>query len=492
MNDHSPPNHRTWSIPDLEYWEQRISEKVLEFGLDCYPQEFEVCDPTQMLSIMAYSGMPSHYPHWSYGKSFERQKTMYDHGVAGLPYEMVINSDPCLAYLMRDNSLCLQITTIAHVYGHNDFFKNNFTFSFTHAARVIEQFKAHADRVRSYVESPSIGYDRVERILDAAHALSFNCRRNPAIRKRTPEEQRQRALALAEPKKGDFSSLQKQADYVAPDLHRVPLEPDEDILLFIANYNRRLESWERDLLTIAHEEAQYFLPQIETKIMNEGWASYWHRTIMNSLELPSDIQLEFIVRHNQVVRPVFGDINPYHVGLKIWDDIERRHTNPSPRDIELFGEPKKSAREAMFEIRETDRDASFLRRFLSEDLIREMDLFQYGRKHNGDSAITHVADNENWRVVKDTLIKNVGMGSFPVIQVLDGDYLGKGDLLLEHVYDGRELQLEYAEKTMRHINQLWGRKVYLETQIDNERLVLSYDNDTTFTKCSAHEVSALP
>ena len=143
-----------YSIADLERWDEIIREKADSFGLDVYPQEFEICDHNDMLGYMAYSGMPSHYPHWSYGKSFEKLKTMYDYGVSGLPYEMVINSNPALAYLMRDNTLCLQILTIAHVYGHNDFFKNNFNFRQTRAEFTISTFKAHAHRVRSYIEDP--------------------------------------------------------------------------------------------------------------------------------------------------------------------------------------------------------------------------------------------------------------------------------------------------------------------------------------------------
>ncbi|MGH6915537.1 MAG: SpoVR family protein, partial [Geminicoccales bacterium] len=180
-----------WTLNDLEYWDDAIRERVDAFGLRCYPQEFEVCDHGQMLAYMAYHGMPAHYPHWSFGKSYEKTKTMYDHGVSGLPYEMVINSDPCLAYLMRDNSLCLQVLTIAHVYGHNDFFANNFTFtSGTRADHTLDQFKARADRVRDYVEDPSIGIEKVEGLIDAAHALSMSCRRNPAIRKLSRDEQR--------------------------------------------------------------------------------------------------------------------------------------------------------------------------------------------------------------------------------------------------------------------------------------------------------------
>src|SRR5437773_4633061 len=160
-----------YAVEDLQEWNQRIVELVQRFGLDPYTQEFEICDYEEMLSYMVYSGMPSHYPHWSYGKAYEKLKTLYDYGLSGLPYEMVINSDPCLAYLMRQNSLALQILTIAHVYGHNDFFANNFTFSHMRADLAIENFKNHANRVRGYVADPSIGQDKVEAVLDAAHAL---------------------------------------------------------------------------------------------------------------------------------------------------------------------------------------------------------------------------------------------------------------------------------------------------------------------------------
>jgi stage V sporulation protein R len=157
-----------YTIEELEDWNERILSIVKDSGLDPYPQEFEICDHEQMLGYTAYSGMPSHYPHWSYGKNYEKLKTLYDYGISGLPYEMVINADPCIAYLMRDNTRLLQVLTIAHVYGHNDFFKNNFTFKTTRSEFTLETFKTHADRVRSYVEDPSIGLEKVERILDAA------------------------------------------------------------------------------------------------------------------------------------------------------------------------------------------------------------------------------------------------------------------------------------------------------------------------------------
>jgi stage V sporulation protein R len=468
----------TWELKDLETWDARIREKVEEFGLDCYPQEFEICDHSQMLGYMAYSGMPSHYPHWSYGKAYEKLKTLYDHGISGLPYEMVINSSPALAYLMRDNSLCLQVLTIAHVYGHNDFFKNNFTFRTTRAEYTISTFKSHADRIRRYVEDPSIGIERVEAILDAAHALSLQCRRNLAIKKLSVEQERDRLIDNAHPPDDPFARLHRRAEVTEPDLKKIPPSPEEDLLLFLRDYNPFLAGWEKDLLGIVHEEAQYFIPQIETKIMNEGWASYWHREILNSLQLPQDLHLEFLVRHNQVVRPHPGGLNPYHLGLKMWDDIRRRYDHATPEERERTGSGNQDGLRMIFEVRSADRDVSFLRRFLTEELMREVDLFRYESKGN-DLIVTDVADPDGWEKVKETLLKSVGMGSIPVIRVVDGGF-GNGQVLyLEHEHDGRDLQLEYGERTLAFVHRLWGREVALETTVSGRKTLLTY-NDKGF------------
>jgi len=462
-----------YSIADLEGWNDRIVELVQQFGLDPFPQEFEVCDHEDMLSYMVYSGMPSHYPHWSFGKNFEKLKTLYEYGVSGLPYEMVINSNPSIAYLMRDNTLALQVLTIAHVYGHNDFFKNNFTFRSTRAEYTIETFKGHANRVRQYIEDPSIGLEKVEAILDAAHALSLQCRRNLAIKKPSVAEQREMKLYEATPRADPFGAIHRRQERPTPDLTKEPLYPDEDLLLFIRDHNRQLAEWEKDLLTIVHEQARYFVPQIETKIMNEGWASFWHKRILESLDLPQELHLEFLVRHTQVLRPSAGSLNPYHVGMKVWEDIEQRWDHPSAEDIENFGPRKKTGREKLFEVREVERDASFLRRYLTEDLIRELNLFEYKSRGN-EQVVSRVADEENWRQIKETLIQNVGTGTIPVIKVEDADYNNNRALLLKHHHDGRDLQLEYAEKTMRYLHQLWGRGVAMETLLDGQRTLLNF------------------
>jgi stage V sporulation protein R len=472
------------TIEELKTWDDKIRERVLWHNLNCYPQEFEICDYNDMLGYMAYSGMPAHYPHWSYGKSFERQRTLYDFGMAGLPYEMVINSNPCLAYLMRDNTPLLQILTIAHVYGHNDFFANNFTFtSGTQAQYTIEQFKTRAQRIREYTDDPSIGIDLVEATLDHAHSIQFQRSRNLAIKKLNYAEQRERLWEQSAPEKDPYWNIHPKKEFVAPDLSKLPPSPEENILLFMSEYGNFMPSWKRDILRIVDSQAQYFIPQIETKIMNEGWASYWHYKIMNELGLEQGLMLEFMVRHNQVLRPHPGSINPYHLGFQIWLDIERRWNEGDTgkefsKDPKWSGEDERESpgRKKIFEVRETDRDSSFLRRFLTPELIRELNLFQH-EKRGKDRVVTKVADEESCEDIKETLIKGVGMASFPIVKIVDADFGRNRVLYLRHEFDGRELLLEYAENTIKHIKGLWEREVVLETTLNGKRSLLKLDGE---------------
>lgn len=475
------------SLEELQDWDERIQELVERYGLHCYPQEFDVCDHNEMLGYMAYSGMPSRYAHWSFGKSFERQKTMYDYGVSGLPYEMVINSNPCLAYLMRDNTDLLQILTIAHVYGHNDFFANNFTFtSATRAEYTLEMFKSNAFRVDKYIEDPSIGIEAVEHLLDHAHSISLQRSRNLGIKKLSQEEQRRRKWEAAQPKPDPYRNIHPEPKYEAPQLNRLPIEPDEDILLFIARHSPTLSGWERDLLHIVDAESEYFIPQIETKIMNEGWASYWHFKILNELNLPQGLHMEFLVRHNQVLRPTPGGLNPYHLGFILWHDIERRWNEGETGaeysdDVPPQAKPGQDendtpGRKKIFEIRESDRDRSFLRRFLTPDIMRELHIFQH-EKRGKERIVTKVADDENWDDIKETLIANTGMGHFPVIKIEDADFGKNRTLYLKHYFDGRELLLEYAEHTLRHIRALWQREVVIETNLGGKAHILKLDGE---------------
>ncbi len=475
-----------WTIGELERWDERIRSVAEGFGLELRDQEFEICDREQMLGYMAYTGMPSHYPHWSYGKRFEKLRTLHHHGVTGIPYEMVINSDPALAYLMRDNTLCQQILTIAHVYGHNDFFGRNHYFGHLRPELTVANFKLRAERVRRYVEDPSIGPRKVETVLDHAHALSLNLRRHPAIRKLDREEQEERALARARPARDPHRAIRTREEPEAADLSRVPLEPEEDLLPFIRDHNPYLAEWEKDLLTIVHEQARYFLPQIETKIMNEGWATYWHHRILNALELPQELYMEFLVHHNQVVARQRTGINPYHLGFHLWHEIRRQAADEegrpgridSRRLARAGGEPL-PGEDALFPIREADRDVSFLRRFLGEELMRELDLFEYEEKDD-DLVATRIADDEEWVRIRETLLRQVGMGAVPVIRIHDADLGRTGVLLLRHEHDGRDLELDAARHTLEHLHALWGRPVLLDTVVDGTPMRLSYDDEDGF------------
>ncbi len=448
-------------LNDLEYWNERIEKVVKECGLDFYPQEFEIINYEDMIGYETYVGMPSHYPHWSYGKAYERTKTLHKYNLTGLPYEMVINSDPCIAYLMKDNTLLLQILTISHVYAHNDFFKNNRLFKEgTNANYAIEMFKNHADRIREYIKDPSIGYKKVERILNAAHAIKYQTERIMDFRTQKPQNKKDNS-AIYDNRK-EYPYLQRYENINAsPDDEDLELKNKiedsqrNDILLFIME-NGSLQQWEKDILSIVREEAKYFIPQIETKIMNEGWASFWHYTILNKLELPQEMHFEFLRRHNEVIRPLKSSINPYYIGFKIFEDIYNREGPDS-----------------IFKIRELERDQSFIRRYLTQPLCNEMNLFEYITAGN-EYMISEVSDERGWTKIRDTLANTVGIGSIPVIGV--HDWLHKeGTLILAHEYDGRELELGYAYETLKYIVELWGGKVTISTLLDGKKKIITCD-----------------
>lgn len=402
---------------DLMIWCDTVEEMAKNLGLDFYPQEFEIIGYKEMIGYEAYVGMPSRYPHWSFGKSFERTESLYKYNLTGLAYEMVINSNPCLAYLMKDNTLLLQILTMAHVYGHNDFFKNNRLFKEgTRASYTLEMFKNHANMVREYINDPSIGYDEVEKILNAAHAIRF---------------QTDRAIGM----KGSENPAHG--------------EPQDDIISFIINRGD-LAEWQKNVLNVVRKETAYFLPQIETKIMNEGWASYWHYKILHMLNLPDSLHIEFIKRHNDVITPALGRINPYHLGFEMFKDLEKRY-----------------GIEKIFEVRALERDESFIRRYLTKELCYELNLFEYMKKDN-DYIVEEISDDAGWIEIRNTLCSTCGMGGMPYIRAVESS---KKDntLILEHVHEGRDLNSSYTEATLKHIYDLWGHPIQLDTRIKGKR-----------------------
>lgn len=448
-----------YNVDDLKLWNDRIEEKVQEYGLDYYPQEFEIIGFNDMIGYEAYVGMPSRYPHWSFGKAYEKTKMLYSLNLTGLPYEMVINSDPCLAYLMKDNTLLLQILTMAHVYGHNDFFKNNRLFKQgTKAKYTLEMFNLDSKIIREYIDDPSIGYAQVERILDAAHAIKYQVGRTVGVKELSDKEIKEKALKDYEDEREKRTFLDYNKEIKFPDLNKVPIEPVDDIMGFIIEYGQ-LKEWEKTILKIVKREAEYFLPQIETKIMNEGWASYTHYNILKQLDLPQELYLEFIKRHNDVIAPAIGGMNPYYVGFKLFEDIEKR-----------FGKEK------IFEVREVERDSSFLRRYLTEDLCRELNLFQYNQR-TFDTIIEEISDESGWKNIRDTLSYTCGMGGIPYVRVIDYNK-SDGTLTLENLYDGRTLDLNYAKFTLKYIQELWGHDVKLVTQgSDKQEIVVICNKD---------------
>lgn len=451
---------RDYTLTELEEWNLRIESLAREMGLDFFDTEFEICTYEDMLGYEAYLGMPSHYLHWSFGKAFERLHTLYRYNLTGLPYEMVINSNPCLAYLMRDNNLVVQILTMAHVYGHNDFFKNNYLFRATRPELTVETFKNHADRIRSYIHDPSIGYRGTERILDAAHALRYQTYRTPGYKPLSINEQKKQLMEEYHQVCEKMRSLGKDLPE-PPDLSRVPLKPETDILGFLIEYGK-LEEWEKDIIRIVRTETAYFLPQIETKILNEGWASFWHYRILQKLNFSPDLQFEFLKNHHEVIRPVFGGLNPYHLGFTILCDLERR-----------FGTSK------LFEVREIETDRSLIRRYLTRELINELHLFEY-LDGEEQAVITEVSDESGWEQIKETLGAAVGMGSIPLIEVMDTNPKDH-TLILKHQYDGRELDVGYAGETLKYCVELWGGPVILLTFLNGYEKKIHCDQSKRLT-----------
>lgn len=458
-----------YSLNELKQWNERIEELVHGEKLHCYEQEFELVSYEEMAAYEAYSGMPSHYPHWSFGKAYERIRTFNRYNITGLPYEMVINSDPCMAYLMKDNSLLLQILTMAHVYGHNDFFRNNRLFAAgTKAGYTVEMFKNHAARIREYISDPSIGYTRVERIINAAHALRYQCARTIGSRKLEYRETKKRLFdqSCRDEKKrsgGRWPDIEQpynvwtDGEQLEQELKRIPPEPEEDLLFFLINY-AKLSEWEKDVVGIVREETLYFIPQIETKTMNEGWASYWHYTLLSKLNLPQQLHFEFLRRHNQVVKPFEGRLNPYFLGFKIFDDIRQRNPNDSDK---------------IFEVREIERDESFIRRYLTKELCSELKLYEYMKEGN-EYIVTEIADEEGWVKIRDTIASGSGLGGIPVIRITDWNQKDN-TLLLEHLFDGRELEMQYTNETLKHLVDLWEGKVMLNTQAEGKKKTILCD-----------------
>jgi len=428
-----------WTVADLQKWDDKICRVGEDLGLDWFPIDYEIIDYAEMLGAMAYTGLPTHYRHWSYGKEYERTHTLYNMGQTGLPYEMIINSNPSIAYLMRENALHIHILTMAHCVGHSDFFKQNRMFAHTDPSNIISSFKSAAKYVRQLIEDPSIGIDKVENILDAAHSIKYQVPRYPGIKYKTRDQ-------IIESEK---DKMMENPDY-NPNLSKVPIRPEYNLLRFIAEHSKNLEEWERNLILIVEESSKYFIPQALTKVMNEGWACTIHQKIINELNLPDSLYLPFVKLHNQVIRPHLGQINPYHLGYTLFQKI-----------IE-----EKGFEEAKT-IREVHNDITFLRFYTDEEFMREHNYFSYSfNKKKQSSIVDDISDAEGWEKVRDSMITNVGLNRIPVVFVEEIEK--DGTLSLVHEHDGRDLEMNYARKVFEHIKTLWRDEVKLITIVEDE------------------------
>ncbi|WP_054941627.1 SpoVR family protein [Paenibacillus ihuae] len=401
----------------LEQSVEQLTALALENGLDFFPMRYQMCPPEVLYSIGAY-GMPTRFAHWSFGKAYHRMKSEYNHGLSKI-YELVINSDPCYAFLLDSNTLLQNKLIVAHVLGHSDFFKNNAMFGGTDRS-MVERMAVFADRIDRF--SQEYGADEVERFLDAGIAIQEHVDPFPA-------------------RSGHAGGFRESDGGV------------KDVIGFIASRSLYLEEWQREILHMLRAEMLYFWPQMETKIMNEGWASYWHLKLVRELELTDSEIIEFSKMNSGVIQPSPGRINPYYLGLMMLRHIE-----------------KKEGLAALFEIREMESDVSFIRNYLTRGLAEEMDLFLYKQEGQAYKVTANSLDE-----IKDNLIRSRTNGGFPYLTVKDDDLHGRGELLIYNRFEGLELDRKYVERTLPMVHLLWGRSVHLQTIVNGKEKTYSYD-----------------
>ncbi|WLR51405.1 SpoVR family protein [Bacillus tianshenii] len=460
---------------ELEYAIDEITEIAKGFGLDYFDMRYEIC-PAEIIYTFGSYGMPTRFSHWSFGKQFHKMKLQYDLGLSKI-YELVINSDPCYAFLLDTNSLIQNKLIVAHVLAHCDFFKNNIRFVNT-KRDMVESMAATAQRVSNYEHE--YGKEEVEKFLDAVLAIQEHI--DPSIlRPQLAWSMEDEEEEVEEVQKTPYDDLwkmdQRNKQTEQPKKKKkFPPNPEKDILLFIEEYSRELEDWQRDILTMMRQEMLYFWPQLETKIMNEGWASYWHARILREMDLTSDESIEFAKLNAGVVQPSRTSINPYYLGLKIFEDIEERYNNPT-EEMKKRGVEPDSGREKMFEVREVESDISFIRNYLTKDLVLREDMYLF-QKQGKDYKIV----DKEWKGVRDQLVNMRVNGGFPYITVNDGDYLKNGELYLKHWYEDIELDLKYLEKVLPYVHQLWGRAVHMETVVEKKNVLFTYDGKNMHRK----------
>ncbi|HKZ83164.1 MAG TPA: SpoVR family protein [Anaerolineae bacterium] len=472
---------------DLQQLQTVIEGYAREFGLDFFEVRFEMLDYRMMNQVAAYDGFPTRYPYWRFGMEYERLSKSYAYGLHRI-YEMVINTNPCYAYLLASNQRVDQKLVMAHVMGHADFFKNNQWFTHTNR-RMLDEMANHAARIRRHVERH--GLDRVEDFLDVCLSLdnlidihSVGIRRRPLPSSEDEEPKTVRKLpakaymdAYINPPEF-LAEQQRQLEEAEQHRKHFPEEPERDALLFLLEH-APLDNWQHDVLDIVREEAYYFAPQRQTKIMNEGFASYCHTHIMTEHALEPDELIDYAEHHSGTVAVHPGRLNPYKLGLELYRDIEDRWNRGAFGSEYEACESMQARREwdrklglgrqKVFEVRRVYGDIGFIDEFLTEDFAREHKLFTFD--YNEDEGQYEIASREFQAIKRRLLFQLTNFGQ-PIVEIVDGNYQNRGELYLVHRHEGIDLDVPFAQDTLRNLYTLWGRPVHAETQVEDEGRVL--------------------
>ncbi|WP_417547914.1 SpoVR family protein [Marinobacter segnicrescens] len=484
-----------WTFELIQQYDDEIARCAEEFGLDTYPNQIEVISAEQMMDAYSSVGMPVGYHHWSFGKQFLNTSKGYQRGQMGLAYEIVINSNPCIAYLMEENTLPMQALVIAHAcYGHNSFFKGNYLFrTWTDASAIIDYLVFARNYVAECEERH--GVEAVEEILDSCHALmNYGVDRYKRPAPISAAEERRRQKDREEYLQRQLNDLWRtipRPDETEEDKarrkQRYPSEPQENILYFIEKNAPLLETWQREIIRIVRKLGQYFYPQRQTQVMNEGWASFWHYTLLHRMYekglVTDGFMLEFLQSHTAVVyqppfnSPWYSGINPYTLGFNIYSDLRRMCENPTEEDREWFpdiagGDWLETVHFAMRNF----KDESFIQQFLSPKVMRDMKFFAI---QNDDQEevyrVTAIHDDPGYRPLREKLARQYNLSyREPNIQVWNVDVRGDRSLTLRHIpVDRVPLGGEDAEEVLRHVHRLWGFEVHLES-VDEGTIVDEY------------------
>jgi stage V sporulation protein R len=483
MNQSKPlPGPSDWSFELIEQYHHVIRQTAERFGLDTYPNQLEIITAEQMMDAYASVGMPVNYRHWSYGKEFIATEKNYKRGHMGLAYEIVINSNPCISYLMEENTMAMQALVIAHAaYGHNSFFKGNYLFRmWTDAASIID-YLVYAKNYVTQCEEKH-GLEAVETFLDSCHALANHGvdRYRRPTRKTLAQElaERQDREAYAQQQVNDlWRTLPKKAEKEASaEARRFPDEPQENLLYFIEKNAPLLEPWQREIVRIVRKVAQYFYPQRQTQVMNEGWATFWHHHLLNTLYddgwLTDGVMIEWLKSHTNVVyqppvgHKAYSGINPYALGFAMYTDIRRICEHPTDEDREWFpnlaGTPWLPALDHAMR---NFKDESFIGQYLSPKLMRELRLFAItDDERQSELEVSAIHDEAGYRQVRESLSRQYDLGSRePDIQVWNVNLRGDRSLTLRHFQHKDRPLHESAQEVLKHVARLWGFGVHLES-----------------------------